>query len=275
MFQSLVGCWICEKALALATNEDLPCTLSLAQEIQRHLDHKEQDPVSAFLQCDAALLLVSVGILRALHCASESLEFFIQNLLTSTKMHIPQKQLQEQSVELFTIYLLLNQLRLYEAPGEYTFHFPPAFLQMNVFQVEDALIRSLAAEIAAATNHGQKTLIAEQEALSQLVVGLPIWTLFYLRQYNLEMGALLLRTMSYLHMKEDTAFQMGLSFICDQQQLAGYFGFLGLEVSKLRMGKVNSSFDEVLDLYLPLTLSCLWTIAEAIPPNFVLFRSVS
>lgn len=273
MFQSLIGCWICEKALV--ANEELSCTLFLAQEIQQYLDYKERNPISALLQCDSALLLVSVGILRALNRTSKSLELFIQKLLSNMKMPLHQNLLQEQSIELFTIHLLLNQLHLYEDPSAYAFHLPLAFSERNVFQAEEALIRSLAAEIAAATSYGQKAFVAEQEVLSLLAVGLPIWMLSYLRQYNLEVGAWLLRTMNYLHMKEDKAFHMGLRFICEQQQIDGYFGFLSLEISKLRAGKVNSSFDEVLDLYLPLTLSCLWTIAEAILPNFVLFRSVS
>jgi hypothetical protein len=144
--------------------------------------------------------------------------------------------------------------------------------ETNLFQADEPVIRLLTAAIAATTAYGQYPPSGEPEFLEQLAVALPIWMLYYLRQHNLEVGALLLRTMNYLNLQEDPAFQMGINFVLAQQQLDGRFGFLASEIVKLRENKPN--LDERLEIYLPITISCLWTIAEITEPDFILFSSI-
>ena len=143
--------------------------------------------------------------------------------------------------------------------------------EKDLFRADESLIRSLATDIAASTAYGRDAFAPEPELLEQLATVIPVWMLCYLRQYNLEMGTLLLRTMNYLHL-QDIAFSTALNFVLMQQQPDGRFGFLGPEASQLRSTKPQ--FNEEFDLYLPLTVSCLWAIAETTNPDFILFNSI-
>lgn len=269
ILQTFVGCWICEQALVPDTGErDI---LSLAREVQKRFDDlEEQETFSALLSSDAALVLLSAGILRALDSKSATIELFVQEV--ASNVQTTEDQDQTDTAELFAARFLLNCLHLHPDPGTYSISTPRISPPTNLFQADESVVRSLAADIAASTAYGQRPPLAEPKFLEQLAVVLPVWMLYYLRQHNLEIGTLLLRTMNYLHLQGDPAFQMGLNFVLAQQQPDGRFGFLAPEISQLRSTKPQ--LDEVLELYLPITISCLWAIAEVTNPDFILFRSI-
>ena len=98
----------------------------------------------------------------------------------------------------------------------------------------------------------------------------PVWMLSSLREYDLELGALLLRTMGYLKLRRDPVLREGLDFLLVQQQPDGRFGFLGREVARRR--GAGARRDAVWALYVPITLCCLWALAEASNPRFVLLQ---
>jgi hypothetical protein len=265
LLQTLVGCWICEKALMERVRQS--GAQSLALEVQKRLEIAEE-ALPTLLSSDAALVLLSAGILRKLNVRNAVIELLIEQIASTIQIDRDQPDI----TEIFTTHFLLRNLNTHIAPCSYTFTSPWNVHGINPFQPNELVIRSLTADIAAVTAYGQKTLSAEPEFLRELVIVLPIWMLYYLHQHNLEVGTLLLRTMSYLHLREDMAFQMGLNFILAQQQLDGRFGFLAPEISRLR--SIKPGFDDLFELYLPLTVSCLWAIAEATDPGFILFSSI-
>ncbi|MGI0014511.1 MAG: DUF6895 family protein, partial [Nitrososphaera sp.] len=267
ILQIFVGLWICEKALGTDTGKSV--AQSLACEVQRRLDLEEQDASSALLRCDAALVLLSAGILRVFDSKSTTMELFIQKVAFSIQVHEDQDQ--TEAAELFATRFILHNLHLHPEPGTYRVNSPRITSGMNLFQADESVIRLVTANIAAATAYGQKPPSVEPELLEQLAIALSVWMLYYLRQYNLEVGTLLLRTMNYLHLREVAAFQTGLNFVIAQQQPDGRFGFLAPEASHIR--SIKPDLDEILDLYLPLTVSCLWAIAEATDPDFILVSS--
>lgn len=269
ILQTLVGGWICEKALA--ADKRKPDVKSLAREVQRRLDNlREQEAFLALQSSDIALVLLSAGILRALDSKSENIELFIQNVASSVQMHEDKDK--KESAELFPTLFLLHNLHLHQDPGTYKIDSLRIFQEKDLFHADESVIRLLVDDITAATVYGQSSPSAEPELLERLSVALPIWMLYYLRKYNLEAGTLLLRAMNYLHLQEEPAFQMSINFVLAQQQPDGHFGFLAPEISQFRL--TNPHFDEVSELYLPLTISCLWTIAEATVPDFILFSSI-
>jgi hypothetical protein len=75
-----------------------------------------------------------------------------------------------------------------------------------------------------------------------------------LRQYNFLTAGKLLRAIAYLG---GGAVEEHLGFLCLHQRPEGAFGFLGPEEGKLPGRNAD------LDLYLPVTVSCLWALAEA------------
>ena len=271
ILQILVGCWICEKALT--TDIAQPGCPSMARVIQRRLDMDlgKEGALSALLSCDAALVLLSAGILRALGSESATIELFIQRAALSIQMHKDEDE--AEAGELFAARFLLHKLHLHPPLGMYRINAPQILPGTNLFQADLPVIRSLSADIAAATTCGQRPPSAEPEppeATSYCATSLDAR---YFRQYNLEIGTLLLRSTNYLGLRADRAFQMGLTFVLAQQQVDGRFGFLAPEISRLRSIKPN--LDDVFDIYLPLTVSCLWAIAEATYPTFILFCSSS
>ncbi len=101
---------------------------------------------------------------------------------------------------------------------------------------------------------------------------IPVYTFSCLRRYNLEEGLMLMRSMNYLRMKKDEALKQAIDFMLLQQNQVGRFGFYA---SEIRRSKVSDpKFDEVSKLYLPLTVSSMWTFGELINSNFSLFNSV-
>lgn len=268
ILQILVGCWICEKALGADTGK--PDAQFLACELQRRLDLREQEGFSALLSSDAALVLLSAGILRAFDSRSATIELFIQKVASGLQMHVDQDQ--PEAAELFATRFLLHNLHMHPYLDTYRINSAQISPGTNLFQADESIIRSVATDIAAVTIYGQRPPSANPELFEQLAVALSVWMLYYFRKYNLEIGTLLLRTMNYLHLRGDRAFQMGLNFVLAQQQPDGRFGFLAPEVFHLRSTKPD--FDETFDLYLPLTVSCLWAIAEVTDPDFILFSSI-
>ena len=87
-----------------------------------------------------------------------------------------------------------------------------------------------------------------------LVSGL---TTHFLRQYDFETGCALLRAARYTDVRLDP----GLEFLMFHQRPEGSFGFFGIEEPRLR--QTLPDFDADRDLYLSVTLECVWTLAES------------
>lgn len=100
-----------------------------------------------------------------------------------------------------------------------------------------------------------------------------IFNLFHsLHSYNLKMGFQLLRTMCYLHLNKGRSFMQALGYIVQQQRPDGSFGFFGPEALEFKRSdpKMKLKFD----LYLPLTVDAIWTLAEACRRDYSVFLSI-
>ncbi len=261
VLQCLAGCWICEQLLVAEARK--PDVQSFADQVERRLKGQEQQAFSALMGCDAALVCLCAGILRALDRRSEHLERFVQQLALSLQGH------EDNDPDLFATRFLLHDLGLQSDPGPYHIHSPQLESGTNLFLVDESAIASMAAAIAASTAYGKRPPSAQPELLEQLKAVLPVWMLYYFRQYNIEMGTLLLRAMNYLRLSQDKAVEEGLAFVFAQQQPDGRFGFFAPEVSNLR--SKGRDLNDLIDLYLPITVSCLWAIAEVTLEGFSLF----
>jgi hypothetical protein len=269
ILQILVGCWLCDRCFE--TGDDVLACRSLAREISRRLDtdFANQEAVPTLLRCDAALLLLSVGILRAVGHESSVLEKFIGHVASSLE-NVPAQT--GGNAELYATRFLLHRLRaLAVGPAPHTLEASALPAGATLVQLDGPLVRSLAVEIAAATSYGERPLSDDPELEQTVALAVPVWTMFYLRQYHLDLGSVLLRAMTYLNLRGDRAFPTALGFLLAQQQVDGHFGFLAPEIARMRALKPD--MDEAFDLYLPLTVSCLWAIAEAMHRDFTLFRS--
>ena len=94
----------------------------------------------------------------------------------------------------------------------------------------------------------------------------------YLRRYDLPMGCKFVRAAQYLGFDDEGTIKDCSSFIYLQQRPGGAFGLLGPEEVELRTASPEAGPE--LDLCLPVTLACLWTLGEAEERRWRLFHSL-
>jgi hypothetical protein len=99
----------------------------------------------------------------------------------------------------------------------------------------------------------------QEHLLSQLL--LPI-TLERLRQYDLELGCMLLRALLYLDCNLESQLDRALVWLATQQTNTGSYGYFASQVKQISSPQ---------ELFLNTTVSCLWTLAEWRRTDFRLF----
>jgi hypothetical protein len=99
---------------------------------------------------------------------------------------------------------------------------------------------------------------------------LTVVALHGLREYDLTLAATVLRTVGYLGMAGAGSVSHAVEYLRNQQQDDGRFGhFASIGPALARQSDVE------FDLYVPVTVSCLWTISELTLDGFRLFRRAS
>ena len=74
-----------------------------------------------------------------------------------------------------------------------------------------------------------------------------------------------------LHLNKGRSFEHALEFIIRQQRPDGSFGFFGPAVL---LEKSDPKLKVKFDLYLPITVYAIWTVAEAFRKNYSVFLSI-
>lgn len=131
-------------------------------------------------------------------------------------------------------------------------------------------LRGHCAEIAAVTGFGTRDSAIPEQEREVLAALLPTLLVRSLRDQDLELGAELLRTTGYVGAPADGMIRRSAGFIAAQQRPDGRFGYVGAELARSAGDVV---VDEVIDVYLPLTVSCLWSLAEVLVPGYRLFAA--
>jgi hypothetical protein len=263
--QILMGLWICERALL--DDKAFSCTKSQLQNVCQCTASLE-DGFTALLHADPPLVLLSTGILRFFNFQNIQLELFAQEISHMLQEHADHSD--EEANELFVTRFLLHSLHLHASLPSYRMREMPA---CDLIQADDMVTRSLVTGITAATQYGQIMLTTGKNFAQALHAILPILMVHYFGIYNLELGMDLLRCLHYLNLHENRSFYTGLNFLIAQQQQGGHFGFLARETSPLPIS--GNQFELDLNIYLPHTVSFLWTLAEITNPQFILANSFS
>jgi hypothetical protein len=261
--QILVGLWICERALLDA--DGFSCTKSQAQGVCQYIA-PDRDIFTDLLHADPSLVLLSIGILRFCNIHNRDLELFAEKISQLLQEHRDENE--EEANELFIPRFLLHRLHLHSS---LTANSLREISPHDLILVDDEATRSLVINIIATTQYGQITLSTEEKRVRFVHSILPILTIDYFRTYNLELGMQLLRCMRYLNLCKNPGFYTSLNFLIAQQQLDGRLGFLAREIAHLQLSQEN--FESDLKIFLPHTLSFLWTIAEATNSQFILPKS--
>jgi len=126
--------------------------------------------------------------------------------------------------------------------------------------------------VAATSLFGTKKIRFDRNLKVHIHSSIVFYLFHSLYSYNLKMGFQLLQTMCYLHLNKGRSFKQALEFITQQQRPDGSFGFFGPEALKLE--KSDPKIKVKFDLYLPITVYAMWTIAEAFRTDYSVFLSI-
>ena len=131
----------------------------------------------------------------------------------------------------------------------------------SLLRADAAVVRDVCNAVAGSTFFGSRRLPARDTA--GLVSTLPVILLEKLRQYDLTLGATVLRTLKYLRARAKEEVTFATEYLLCQQADDGRFGYYAREVAE-----GDGLADPELDLYLPVTVSVLWALVEAWTPSF-------
>jgi hypothetical protein len=123
-----------------------------------------------------------------------------------------------------------------------------------------AAVETLVLQLGSATGYGTHSpeLGVDKDPIGELVAGLAVR---FFRAYDIVTAAKLVRSGVYLRCEND-ALADQIEFIMLQHRPEGGYGYFAAQETAVRQS-VGSAFSADRDLYLPVTLSCLWTLAEA------------
>lgn len=127
----------------------------------------------------------------------------------------------------------------------------------DLYDAPDPAISALCDYIAVQTDFGQRPDALPRPQRAICGEALPAVGLTYLRDARLDLGCDVLRSLQYLGLGTLVADQ-ALPFLRIQQQPAGLFGRLSLG-ARQRLEQRQANIDD--EVYLPSTLTCLWTLA--------------
>jgi len=268
----LLGCWICD-SVAGETHTAFPRTAERVGVALRAGDSEAEEgageAIPPTLKLAVAGLLASRGVfIPSLHAPGGYLPR-VAALLGAT----PRREFAAER-PLYEKRVLLHALGLHPAPGEEDLAVVTDFARTCPLDVaaEELIVR-----IQAATGCGTRrvTLAPDDLWIGELLLGLAMHSL---RRYDLPRGCELLRAASALGLSRAEGFRACMDFLRLHQRPEGAFGFFGAEERRLREAAPQVSVET--ELYLPVTLECLWALAEGaegaegLDPRWRLFASL-
>lgn len=123
--------------------------------------------------------------------------------------------------------------------------------------------QSLVGAVEQASGFGRYRL-TEKLGLADALSGVGLG---YLASYDLELGCRLLRAANYAGADNCLVQRWGIEFLARHQQPNGAFGFIAMDLSD-DIDPLDTRL--IYAYYLPITVACLWTIAELSIPGFYL-----
>lgn len=266
-FRLLFGLWICERAVGATT--PLPAVVATAQRVARLLQAEADASTFDPFKYDATLLLLVARILHEQERPAAGIDAFAAHLATAL-------------VDLPCIPLRFLSEGVHLAALGYKVRPPVPTLTpdtiegdaLTLFRADKEQLRAIGAIIAAATHFGRHAPRAEPDLLATLRLVLPPILLETLRRGDIDTGAVLLRTLRYLRLTPTQTVRDATTFLAGQQQRDGEFGYFSARaIVTYEEMKHGCEADLDIGLHLPITVSCLWSLAETTVPGFRLLDS--
>ena len=251
--QCLLGLSICERALDLTQSEGLH---ELASVISHQLASVRETDISS---CDSKLLLLVYYIMRKHRFPAHALEEYVEKIADAFR------QCEGAYEDYVGEAIILSHLGLSEYP--YREVCPAMHASGLEFLYGDLeATRALYNRLCAATRFGIRECppVPQRRLVAYMT---KVLLMDALNNYDLATGAMLLRVAAYLGLARERVIEDAQSFLQLQQHSDGRFGLYDAKAEELR----QAGLDPDLDLYLPLTVSCVWALAEIAIPGFRVF----
>jgi hypothetical protein len=263
LLQILVGRWAYGKCLGdTRLREDLA---NFRNELT-NVDGCEKE-----LNKNVQLSLLATWITRQANLRIEPLEYFAELVYDALKKsHFSDLAFGEKSRIIMANY----QLKALGFPvvddPELKQNFDPRISIKEIYE-NNCITADIADYLATLTMFGHRKLDATSITISHVINALPAMSTFSLRSYNLELGLRLLRTMNYLNLSNTESFHQAVRFLLHHQQSDGRIGFFAPEIS--RLGSAYDSESIVSNLFIPITMSAIWTFSEILRKDFRLLSA--
>jgi hypothetical protein len=260
----LVALWICDQVLLGRASPEIH---RHARRISAIMANRKGEIVRVLLRCDAALVVVACGILRAVDSRSDVLEEFCREIADGLRLAEQRRDAATEAPVYLTM-ILLHSLGHLPDPG--SFRLEPARegppdRPLQQLLADDPTIQQHLDSISALTQLGDRPAPNPGPTLGLVPTLLPIWMSHSFRTFKLDLGASILRAILYLEDADPRVIRNGTGAILGHQQSDGEFSCPpGLEepIGVRRKPSIGTQ------------LLCLWTLAECLNPGFRLARSV-
>jgi hypothetical protein len=237
-----------------------------ASNIKLRLDEELNNYSSSNL--DPALVLLCAGIFRRLKLTCKILESFVDEIANALKLHDSISTIEEDT-SLFLSRLITHKLGHIPMPRL------PVVSSMEELTSgsysDKQALRDTILYASAQTCYGKNQVYNRDfQKYAYAALSGPMLSCMY--SYNLDLALCLLRTMRYLSFHRTRSFTQAFDFLLNQQSQNGRFGFFAPEVLEITDG--NTQYNSQEGVYLPITVSAMWTIAETIDQRFTLLHSI-
>jgi len=131
------------------------------------------------------------------------------------------------------------------------------------YAVDPPAVRQLTAELALLSAYGMLDLRVSHPVDRYVRETLPCLMFIYLKDRDLETVCLLLRALHYAGLHAAPEFSDGIEFVLQHNSRDGYFAMHSMA---LHLHAVRSQQDLRRSVFLPLSVSALWALAECLAP---------
>lgn len=217
------------------------------------------------IKCDAALMLLSLGIFRKLKIKCNHLEAYGEVVNITLSKYNPKSD--AELIDLFPSLFLNYKLNSIEMSNYNN-------LQFEVEKAYDNknYIKNLSSFIAAITNYGKRKIKCDSPTEQNILLSVQSSMNYSLFIYDLDFAFMMMRSMLYLGKYKSKAFAEAIDYIICQQRIDGRMGFFEWDLSHL--SEALKYKNEIPLIYLPSTISHMWTMTEIINPKFRLLHTI-
>jgi hypothetical protein len=262
----LLGGWLCESALqGTAAREGLA---SVTEHMERRLRRETLEGTFDPFRYDTKLLLITHKILSLYGYRAYGIDEFAQQVARAFKQlpGLPPRYVGE--------LLLLAQLGYADDPPAPALNASQSGSNvLRLLFAGDAEIRDVCQNIAAASHFGRRCPQAPADVRGCLDRVLPIVLLQSIKEYNLDLGAILIRSIHFLQPNADRATTVAVDFLLDQQLPDGRFGRFAVELAQIAKTNGCDVRHASRRIHLPITVSSIWALAEIYGFNLFSFQS--